>query len=87
MKKPILREKSYPFAIRIVKLCQWLQDSKKEFVISKQVLKSGTAIAALIREAEFGQSKADFVHKMGIALREANETEYWLLLLNDTGFI
>ena len=87
MKKSILREKSYPFAIRIVKLCQWLQGSKKEFVLSNQVLKSGTAIGAHIREAEFGQSKADFAHKMSIALKEANETEYWLLLLNDTGFI
>jgi len=87
MKKSILREKSYLFAIRIVKLCQWLQGSKKEFVISKQVLKSGTAIGALIREAEFGQSKADFAHKMTIALKEANETEYWLLLLNDTGLV
>ena len=86
MKKSVLREKSYPFAIRIVRLCQLLQDSKKEFVISKQVLRSGTAIGALIREAEFAQSKADFVHKMSIALKEANETEYWLLLLSDTGY-
>jgi len=66
---------------------QLLQDSKKEFVISKQVLRSGTSIGALIREAEFGQSKADFGHKMSIALKEANETEYWLLLLNDTGYV
>ena len=82
-----LRNKSYGFAIRIVRLCQFLRQDKKEFVLSKQVLRSGTAIGALIREAEFGQSKADFAKKMGIALKEANETEYWLCLLKDTAFI
>ncbi len=82
-----LKDKSYQFAIRIVKLSQFLQQDKKEFVLSKQVLRSGTAIGALIREAEFGQSKADFTSKMSIALKEANETEYWLSLLMDTDFI
>ena len=72
-----LRDKSYQFAIRIVKLSQFLQQDKKEFFLSKQVLRSGTAIGALIREAEFGQSKADFTNKINIALKEANETEYW----------
>ena len=67
-----LKDKSYQFAIRIVKLSQFLQQDKKEFVLSKQVLRSGTAIGALIREAEFGQSKADFTSKMSIALKEAN---------------
>lgn len=71
MTQSILRDKSYLFAIRIVKLSQQLQTDKKEFVLSKQVLRSGTAIGALIREAEFGQSKADFAHKMSIALKEA----------------
>ncbi len=83
----ILKTKSYQFAIRIVKLCQYLVKDKKETVLSKQILRSGTSIGALIREAEYGQSKADFVSKMSIALKEANETEYWLSLLNDTGYI
>ena len=82
-----LRNKSYLFAVRIVKLPQYLQGEKREFVLSKQVLRSGTAIGALIREAEFGQSKADFSSKMSISLKEANETEYWLSLLKDTEFI
>jgi four helix bundle protein len=87
MSKSTLKDKSYSFAIRIVKLSQLLQTDKKEFVLSKQVLRSGTAIGALIREAEFGQSKADFIHKMSISLKEANETEYWLCILKDTNFI
>jgi len=82
-----LKDKSYTFAIRVVKLSQFLQQDKKEFVLSKQVLRSGTAIGALIREAEFGQSKADFASKMSISLKEANETEYWLSLLKDTDLI
>ena len=87
MGKSILRDKSYLFAIRIVKLSQLLQTDKKEFVLSKQVLRSGTAIGALVREAEFAQSKADFIHKLHIALKEANETEYWLSILFDTNYI
>ncbi len=87
MAESILRDKSYAFAIRIVKLSQYLRKDKKEFVLSKQVLRSGTAVGALIREAEFGQSKADFRHKMSIALKEANETDYWLSLLKDTDYI
>ena len=73
-----LKSKSYAFAIRIVKLSQFLQTEKKEYVLSKQNLRSGTAIGALVREAEFGQSKADFISKLSISLKEANETEYWL---------
>ena len=69
----LLKDKSYQFAIRIVKLSQFLQHDKKEFVLSKQVLRSGTAIGALIRETEFGQSRADFTSKMSIALKEDNE--------------
>jgi four helix bundle protein len=87
LKRDPLRDKSYDFAIRIVKLSQYLQQKKKEFVLSKQILRSGTAIGALVREAEFGQSKADFANKMGIALKEANETGYWLCLLKDTDLI
>ena len=87
MAKSVLRDKSYLFAIRIVKLSRILQTEMKEYVLSKQVMRSGTAIGALIREAEFGQSKPDFINKLSIALKEANETEYWLLLLKDTNFI
>ena len=86
-KEDALKTKSYAFAITIVKLSQYLQQERKEFVLSKQILKSGTAIGALIREAEYGQSKADFVNKLSISLKEANETKYWLHLLNDTGYI
>ena len=87
MKESILREKSYLFAIRIVKLSQCLQTEKKEYVLSKQLLRSGTAIGALIREAAFGQSQADFISKLSIGLKEANETDYWLNLLKDTGYM
>jgi four helix bundle protein len=87
MGKSILRDKSYLFAIRIVRLSIYLRNEKKEFVLFKQVLRSGTAVGALIKEAEFGQSKPDFINKMNVALKEANETEYWLMLLKDTGFI
>ena len=68
-------------------MSQYLQQSKKEFVISKLVLRSGTSIGALVREAEYGQSKIDFIHKLSIALKEANETEYWIFILSDTGYI
>ena len=87
MSKSVLRDKSYTFAIQIVKLSQFLQTEKREYVLSKQILRSGTAIGAIIREAEFGQSKPDFINKLSIALKEANETEYWLSILKDTGFI
>lgn len=87
MSKNVLKDKSYAFALRIVKLRQYLVDEQKEFVLSKQILRSGTAIGALVREAEFGQSKADFTHKLTIALKEANETDYWLSLLKDGGYI
>jgi four helix bundle protein len=85
--KSILKEKSYSFAIRIVKLNQFLCQEKREYTLSKQILRSGTAVGALIREAEFGQSRADFISKMSIALKEANETDYWLNLLKDTGYL
>jgi four helix bundle protein len=81
MKENIVREKSFAFALRAVKLARYLQAEKKEYVLSKQVLRSGTAIGALVREAEHAESKADFTHKMNIALKEANETQYWLELL------
>jgi len=87
MGKSILKDKSYAFAISIVELSRDLQTRKKEFVLSRQILKSGTAIGALIREAEFAQSKPDFISKMTISLKEANETEYWLSLLKDTRYL
>ena len=82
-----LRTKSYEFAIRVVKLNRYLSIEQREFVLSKQVLRSGTSIGAMVRESEFGQSKADFINKLSVALKEANETEYWLSLLKDTDFI
>lgn len=85
--KSPLRDQSYTFAIKIVKLGQTLVSEKKEYVLSKQVLRSGTAIGALIRESEFAASKADFINKLTVSLKEANETEYWLMLLHDTDYL
>ena len=85
MRKSILKNKTFEFGVQIVLLCQILKKEKKEYILYKQVLRSGTAIGALIREAEFGQSKADFINKMSIALKEANETDYWLDLMKATG--
>jgi four helix bundle protein len=82
-----VKYKSYAFALRIIKAYKFLSSEQREFVLSKQMLRSGTAVGALIREAEHAESKADFIHKMSIALKEANETEYWLLLLHDSEFI
>jgi four helix bundle protein len=87
MGKSILKDKSYAFAILIAKLSQLLGTEKKESILSKQLLRSRTAVGALIREAEFAQSKADFIHKMSISLKEANETLYWIDLLKDTNYI
>lgn len=83
----VLREKSYKFALRIVKLNKYLCDEKNEYVLSKQLLRSGTAVGALVREAEYAQSKSDFIHKLSIALKEANETDYWLILLKDSEYL
>ena len=87
MKDNVLQSKSYAFAIRIIRLVQYLEREKREFVLSNQVKRSGTAIGASIREAEFSESRLDFIHKMRISLKEANETMYWLSLLLDTGYI
>ena len=83
----ILKDKSYAFALRVVKLAQYLNTNKKEYVLSKQVLRSGTAIGALVSEAEFAQSKPDFINKLSIGLKEANETYYWLKLLHEGEYI
>ena len=87
MKDNPLKDKSYSFAINVVNICQKLTLSKKEFVLSKQLLRSGTSIGALVRESEFAQSRADFISKLSISLKEANETIYWINLMFDTGYI
>jgi len=87
MENSILRDKSFKFALRTIKLTKYLQNTHKEYILSKQILRSGTSIGALIREAQYAQSKADFLHKLTIALKEANETEYWLLLLSKSDYL
>ena len=83
----LLHAKSYAFALRVIRMHEFLREQKQEFVLSKQILRSGTAIGALIRESEFAQSPADFINKLSVALKEANETDYWLCLLQDSGYI
>jgi four helix bundle protein len=83
----MISKKSYAFAIRIVKAYKFIIEDKKEYVLSKQLLRSGTAIGALVRESEHGQSTADFLNNMNVALKEANETEYWLMLLYETVYL
>ena len=87
IKDNVIEYKTYSFANRIVKAYRYLTKEQKEFILSKQLLRSGTAIGALVREAKFTQSKADFINKMSIALKEANETKYWLSLLYDNEYI
>ena len=82
-----LKEKSYFFALSVVKTCQFLVNEKKEYVISKQLLRSGTSIGANVEEANQAESKADFIHKLSIANKEANETHYWLRILRDTNYL
>jgi len=85
-RKNIIKEKSFAFAIDVVNLYKVLAE-KRELVLSRQMLRSGTSIGANIREAEHAQSKADFIHKLSISLKEANETEYWLDLLYETKYL
>ncbi len=85
--KNIIVEKSYNFAVRCVKLNRYLQQNKKEYGISNQLFRSGTSIGANIKEATRGQSRSDFRAKMNISLKEASESEYWIELLRDTGYI
>ncbi|MBK8599589.1 MAG: four helix bundle protein [Flavobacterium sp.] len=87
MKSNIIKEKSFSFALEIVDIYKYLSFEKREFVLSKQILRSGTSIGANIREAEHAESKADFIHKLSIALKEANETEYWLDLLYQSEYL
>ena len=83
----IIEEKSFVFAIRVVNLYKHLNDTRKEFVLSKQLLRSGTSIGANVAEAEQAQSTPDFVSKMSIALKEASETKYWIRLLASTSYL
>jgi four helix bundle protein len=87
MKESILRTKAFAFAVRIVKMQQYLQKEKKEFILSKQVVRSGTAIGAMTYEAQFAQSNADFINKLSIGQKEAHETEFWIDLLEATDYI
>ena len=83
----VIEIKSKAFALRVIKLYQWLVDTKHEFVLSKQVLRSGTSIGANVKEGVRAQSTPDFIAKLSIALKEAEETEYWLELLHESGYI
>ncbi len=87
MSDNIIKIKSFRFALRIVKVYQFLSVEKKEFVLSKQLLRSGTSIGALVRESEHAESKLDFIHKLAIAQKEANESDYWLELLFQSDYL
>lgn len=87
MKENVVKTKSLEFAVRVVRLNQFLTSEMKEFVISKQVLRSGTSVGAMVREAEHAESKPDFIHKLAIAQKEINETLYWLELLFKTDYL
>ena len=87
MKDNIILDKSFSFAVRVVKLYKHLCNDKKEYVLSKQLLRSGTSIGANINEAQAGQSKADFIAKMSISSKEARESKYWIDLLIKTNYL
>ncbi|ADQ17074.1 four helix bundle protein [Leadbetterella byssophila] len=87
MRDNVVKNKSFVFAVRIVKLYQYLCEQKKEFVLSKQLLRSGTSVGAMVREAEHAESKTDFKHKIAIAQKEINEALYWLELLQATNYL
>lgn len=87
MKENIVKQRSFEFAIRTVKLYRFLCEKQKEYVLSKQLLRSGTSVGAMVREAEHAESKTDFKHKLSIAQKEINESLYWLELLKETGYL
>ena len=87
MRENVLKDKSFAFAVRMVRLYQYLAARKQEYVLSKQLLRSGTSVGAMVREAEHAQSKADFIHKLSIAQKEINESVYWLDLLTSTDYL
>lgn len=84
--KYVLAQKSTDLALEVIRYYKWLSDTKKEYVMSKQLLRSGTSIGANIREGYYAVSRADFVNKMQIALKEAAESEYWMYLLEESGY-
>lgn len=83
----VIADKSYRFAVRITKLSKYLQQKKKEYTLSTQLLRSGTSIGANVAESHFAQSTADFISKLSIALKETGETDYWLRLLKDCDYL
>jgi len=87
MRRNIIKIKSFSFAVRIVNLYKYLNSNKKEYILSKQLLRSGTSVGAIIREAEFAESKLDFKHKLHIAQKEINESIFWLELLKETNYL
>ena len=87
MNENIIKEKSFAFAVRIVKLYKYMCDEKREFTLSKQLLRSGTSVGAMVREAEYAETTKDFLHKLAVAQKEINETIYWLALLQETGYL
>lgn len=87
MKENVVKNLSFEFAVRVVNLHKYLREHKNEFVLSKQLLRSGTSVGAMVREAEHAESKIDFKHKMAIAQKEINETIYWLELLKETDYL
>lgn len=87
MSENVIKNKSFSFALRVVKLYKFLTQEKKEYVLSKQLLRSGTSVGALVREAEQAESKLDFIHKLAIAQKEANESDYWLELLFQSEYL
>ena len=87
MKENIIKVKTFEFGKRIVRICIYLEENKKEYVLSKQLKRSGTAPGALVRESEHAESRKDFIHKLSIALKEANETEYWLEMLREGNYL
>lgn len=87
MRENIVKDRSFEFSVRVVKLYQYLCTQKKEFVLSKQLLRSATSVGAMVREAEHAETKKDFIHKMAIAQKEINETIYWLELLQASDYL
>lgn len=87
MKENIIKTKNFQFAVKIVNLCRTIQEEQKEFILTRQLIKSGTSIGANVREADNAESKSDFIHKMGIAQKEADESIYWLELFHATRFM
>ena len=87
MKDNVILDKSMKFAIRIVKLCRYLQENKHEYIMSKQLIRCGTSVGANVHEAIYGQSRRDFLSKMYVSFKEATETEYWIMLLANTNYL